>query len=121
VKPKYFKLAKKLSLKSDHKQHRLGCVIVKGNDILGIGFNKNRTHPKSMSAFKTLHAEVAAVVNAGEDEVTGATAYVYRQTVAGNMALAKPCAGCEALLRLYGVVKVCYSTASGYVEEDYYG
>ncbi|HXB10758.1 MAG TPA: deaminase, partial [Bacteroidia bacterium] len=96
---RYFNLAKKLSFKSDHIQHRLGCVIVKNNDILGIGFNKNRTHPKSMSEFRTLHAEVAAVVNAGEENLEGATAYIYRQTIGGRLGLSRPCEGCEALLK----------------------
>lgn len=120
MKEKYFNLAKKLSFKSCHRQFKLGCVIIKGNEVLGIGFNKNKTHPRSMSEYRTLHAEVDAVVNAGEESLEGATAYVYRQTEGGNMGMSKPCKGCEALLRSYGIKTVYYTSPMGYQQENYY-
>jgi deoxycytidylate deaminase len=119
MKIKFFDLAKKLSFKSNHRQHKMGCVIAKGNKLLGIGFNKNRTHPKSMSEFRTLHCEVDAVINAGEENLNGAIAYIYRQTKGGKLGLSRPCLGCEALLRSYGIKTVYYTSPEGYQKEIY--
>ena len=58
---KYFKLAKKQSEKSTHYQHKLGCVIVKNNRVLGLGFNKLKSHPKSPHAYSFIHAEFDSV------------------------------------------------------------
>ncbi len=119
MKMRFFRLAKKLSKKSNHPQHRLGCIIVRKGEELGGGFNINRTHPKSMTDFRMLHAEVSAVVNAGEEDLTGAVVYVYRETNGGAIAASRPCKGCEALLRSLGVKTVHYTTTNGYAT-DYY-
>lgn len=116
---KYFSLARKLSKKSDHPQHKLGCILVNGNKIIGLGFNKIRTHSRSTNPWKTCHAEVASVVNAEEEDLFGATAYVYRETRNGSLGLSKPCIYCESLLRSVGIKKVYYTIINGYEEQIY--
>jgi deoxycytidylate deaminase len=118
-KNRFFQIAKKLSQKSDHRQHRLGCILVKGNSLIGLGFNQNKTHTKSTNEFRTLHAEVSAIVNANEEDLYGSVAYVYRETKSGALGLSKPCAACENMLRSFGIKKVYYTSPEGYKEEIY--
>lgn len=117
MKPKFFDLARKLSKKSEHHQHHLGCVIVNGNKVIGLGFNKNKTHTKALTEFKTLHAEVSAIINADEEDLIGSEAYVYRETKLGKLGLSKPCSYCENMLRSVGISKVYYTSPEGYKEE----
>lgn len=100
-------LAKRASEKSTHHTHKVGCVIVNGSKVLGSGFNIIRTHPKSPHPFNTIHAEFHAVLNAGD--VTGATAYVFRETKDGNPAISRPCKACWKYLKECGVEEVIYS------------
>lgn len=104
----FMALAKQCSKNSDHHSHRMGCVIVKGSRVLGIGWNMLRTHPKSPHEFKSIHAEFMASLNAGRD-IKGATAYVFRQQKNGTWAMAKPCDDCWKYLMNLGIKKVVYS------------
>jgi deoxycytidylate deaminase len=52
MKNRFFDVAKAASKHSDHPAHKLGAVIVKGNKIISVGFNKNKTHTKSNHAWK---------------------------------------------------------------------
>lgn len=109
VKQDYFmSLAKNASAKSDHYKYKLGCVIVKGSRVLGIGWNAMKTHPKSPHEFKMVHAEFMAVMSA-EDSVEGATAYIFREHKNGTLAMAKPCESCWGFLVDSGVSNIVYS------------
>ena len=112
----FLNLAKQASKKSDHHSHLLGCVIAKGNKILGIGHNMMKTHPKSPHRFRSIHAEFLAVMNCGKD-VIGATAYVYRQQKNGTPAISRPCKDCWQYLIDCGVKSVVYSCEGTYVQE----
>lgn len=114
IRYKMMKIAKSLSEKGEHKQHRLGCVIAKKNEVLGVGFNRNRTHPKSLHPYKSLHAELDAVLGVPRWKLQGATAYVYREYKNGHPALAKPCEYCYNTLMAVGVKEVIYTTPKGY-------
>lgn len=117
MKTKYFNLAKKLSYKSDYLAHQLGAVIVRGNELIGIGFNKRKTHPLSKTRFNNIHAELSAIINSGEENLNGATIYVYRETKDGELAASRPCVHCLQLLRNVNIRKVYYTTPFGYAEE----
>lgn len=109
MKQKYFELAKKLSIKSSHHTHKMGCVVVNKNEIVGIGFNQIKTHPKSPHPFKTLHAEISAILGVSYRDLKGCTVYVYRETKDGKPAMAKPCQVCEQALKNVGIKKVYFS------------
>lgn len=111
---KYFDLAKNMSMKSDHRQYKLGCVIVKKNTIISTGYNQLKTHPKSPDKWKMIHAEFSAIYNIPQDLLKGSTAYVYREFKTGKTALAKPCKDCENLLRTNGIKTVYFTTTLGY-------
>ena len=114
MKRKFFELAKKLSAKSNHPKHQLGCVIVDKNRIVSVGFNKIKTHTKSTHAFQMLHAELDAIIGVDKEELRGCTAYLYRNTKNGNLAISKPCLACEMALKEAGVKTVHYTVDGGY-------
>lgn len=118
MKLEYFMaLAKNASGKSDHAKHKLGCVIVRGSRVLGIGWNAMKTNPKSPHAFKSVHAEFMAIKNS-EEEIEGATAYVFRQHKSGTWAMAKPCESCWKYLIQSGIKKVVYSFQGTFKQEE---
>lgn len=114
MKIKYFELAKQLSFKSDHHSHKLGAVIIRKNKIVGLGFNKYKTHPKSFHPWKHTHAEFDALLGCSREDLKGASIYVYRQTKSGIRALSKPCASCMSMLTQAGISDIFYTTEGGY-------
>lgn len=117
MKSRFFNLAKKLSYKSDYHSHRLGAVIVRGGEVIGVGFNKRKTHPMSHTRFNNIHAELSAVLSAGLEDLKGCAIYVYRETKQGQPAMARPCEHCMKLLKQLSISKVYYSTDCGFSKE----
>lgn len=113
---KFFEIAKKLSYKSEY-HHQIGAVLIKKNKIVGTGFNKPyKTHPLSNHPFRTIHAELDAILDADKEDIEGSTIYVYRQHRNGSLATAKPCEHCQELLKRYNIKKVCYTDSGVYKE-----
>lgn len=111
---KYFQLAQKLSRKSCY-HHRVGAVVVKKNKILGIGFNKPyKTHPRSTNAYKTIHAELDAILESSKEDLIGADIYIFREGSGNTPRLAKPCTHCDLLLKEVGIKNVFYSVDGGF-------
>jgi len=118
-KEKFFRLAKRVSQRSDHHSHKIGCVIVYKNRVISIGFNRLCTHPKSIHKHKSLHAEISALIGIPLEELKNCVAYVYRETKDGNAALSKPCEACEQALRMSGIKRVYYTVERGWACQDY--
>lgn len=115
---RYFELARKLSLKSNYC-HKIGAVVVKKGKILGLGVNNPfKTHPKSTNPFKTVHAELDAILDCDPNELRGATIYVYREHKNGQPACSKPCPHCHELIMRCGIKKVCYTDYGSFKEFD---
>lgn len=113
---RFLKNAKKASLNSNHHLHSIGCTLVKGGRIIGTGFNILKTSPRSPNRFFSIHAEVKAILSAKTD-ITGATAYIFRQTKDGTMALARPCQSCFDFLISHGIKNIVYSS-EGYFKKE---
>lgn len=111
---KFFNLAKRLARYSDYETHKLGAVIIQGNRIRGVGFNKKRTHPKSTTRFQNLHAELAAVLNSRSDDLSGCDIYVYREKKDGCLGMSRPCPHCYNLLTSLNINKIYYTVDNGY-------
>ena len=110
MKIRYFEIAKKLAYNSDHPQHRIGAVIVKKNRIVGMGFNKLRTHPKSPDlTYRSSHAEFMAILNTKETDLSGCEIYVFRVKKNGSQGISKPCKNCMGLIKQMMIDKVHYS------------
>lgn len=107
MKQKYFDLAVRLARLSTHPRTRVGAVIVRRGVVLGVGCNLYRTHPRSTTPHRRIHAELKAVLNAGCD-ITDSDVYTVRLTKRGDLACAFPCPACESLLR-EGAVRNVYS------------
>lgn len=118
MKLKFFELCKKLRLHSDHDQHKMACVIARGNKLISTGFNLNKTHPVSKTHWNTLHAEISALIKADPEACYGAQAYVYRERKDKKMGNARPCQACYAALKEAGIKTVYFSTEEGYTVES---
>lgn len=114
---RFFNKAKELSFLSKY-HHKIGAVVVKKGKDVGRGVNNPfKTHPQSTNPFKTVHAELDAILSVvDKNDLIGATIYVYRQHKNGQPACSKPCPHCEELIRRSGIRRVCY-TANGHYED----
>ena len=112
-------IAQKASALSDFERIKIGAVIVKKNKLISIGVNSKKTHPiqkryndATLDYYKTpcVHAEIAAIINARDEDLRGATIYVYRDDRRGAIAEAKPCLSCSAAIRDAGISTCFYSS-----------
>lgn len=110
-------IARKISYKSQYDKYRIGAVICDKSKILGIGFNRHKTHPKAPNKYKFLHAEVDACLGIKENLLDRATIYVYREKKDGTIGMAKPCVTCHGFLSAVGVKTMVYSTNEGIKKE----
>lgn len=115
---KFAKLLKKIKSYSDHPVHKMSCIIANKNQVVSVGFNKYKTHPKSKHPWGYIHAELAAILDNRFADIKGCTAYIYRETRDGKPAIAKPCPTCLETLRLAGIKKIVYTDLNGYKEEN---
>lgn len=106
-----FRIAQKEALKSSHKQHRLGAVIVKGGRILSTGYNELR--PSKIIGTPTLHAEASAILKLLKEkrihDLAGTNLYVSRYTRGGSVGIARPCNNCFDLIRSVGISRVYFT------------
>ena len=100
--------AEKASTKGEHKLHRLGAVVASGKDVIAVGWNKAKTHPKSTHAWKYIHAEMDAIMKAG-DRCYGADLYVARIGNDGLLRNAKPCPACMSLIAASGIRRIHFT------------
>lgn len=125
---KHFGLLEKIALANEPvARARLASMLVYRNEILGVGFNKRKTHPFQKRFAKhehaiNLHAEIDALINArriyGDDIISKSTLFVLRIKCGDDMgiirAMAKPCLGCQRALSVFNIRKVYYTTDEGF-------
>lgn len=109
MKQRFFKIAKVASYKSIHHIAKIGAVIVKNGEAIGIGFNKLRTHPLSPSPYHTIHGEFDAILDCRREDLENADIYIYREDKNGNLACCKPCKYCQKLILTAGIKNVFYT------------
>lgn len=124
----YFKQAKDASYQSDFPRVHIGAVVVNKHKVISKGCNSaTRTHRIQAELNKKrfsedsvgmLHAEVAALLSVvNKVDLTGATIYVYRENMLGDIAMCRPCKGCMSFIRACGIKKIYYTTSEGFAEE----
>ncbi len=116
---RFFDIAKKTALHSDHPDHIHGSVIVKKNRIVGLGYNSNRTHTKSTHPHRRVHSELSAILNTQKQDLSGCELYIIRLKKDGSLGFSKPCVFCKKLLQSVGIEKVHYSTDVDFTSEKY--
>ena len=116
------------SLKSDYRRVNIGAVLVVGNYIAGKGANLNKPHPlqykynekaKRPPSQHKLHAEVHALVNSKQFDLTNGVVYVGRLDRNGLLAMCRPCKACRLALKEAGVTTMFYTTPQGIAHEDF--
>lgn len=112
MKLKFFVTAKKMSHMSNHAKANIGAVIVKNSKLVGMGFNKLKTHPRSNHPWKHIHAELDSILNSNTC-TKGADLYLYRENKQGQLAMCKPCAFCQILLAQAGIRRIYFTTENG--------
>lgn len=101
--PKFYRIALRLSSKSDHNKHKMAAVLVKGGAILSKATNKNTWGA---------HAEKRALKRA--QCALGATLYIARE----NCRTSKPCPNCLNLLKQLGIKKIVYANWDGSITAE---
>ena len=127
----FFMAADAVASLSDHKQSKLGCVLVDKHRIISSGHNSStRCSPiqKQMDTARfgfpdqhkgLVHAETACLlplIRQGYD-MSRSDLYIVRRHKNGSLALSRPCPGCMSLLRANGVRRVFFSVEGGFSEE----
>ena len=127
-----FELARIISRTSSYKRIKIGCIITDKHKIISAGVNKCKSHPiqkmlnikyykskfKSYKFRHCLHAEIDAVLNSGNKDLSGLSVYIYRENIYGEKEMCRPCPACMKVLKDKGIKKIFYTTKDGYTEED---
>lgn len=126
----YFKIAKDISELSDFPRVKIGCCAVYKHKIVSSGCNSTKTNPtqKRFNVHRfdvdtphTIHAELACLlplINRKDINFSDVSLYIYREFKSGELALARPCASCEALIRSLGIRNIYYTGNQSYVSEE---
>lgn len=112
-----FRRAVRAARASLHYRYHVGAVVAKGNRIVSVGINQQKTHTKSPSRYKTIHAETHALLRAGAG-ARGGTIYVARILADGSLGISRPCLDCQALLDAAGIRKMVYVDRDGKICVD---
>jgi tRNA(Arg) A34 adenosine deaminase TadA len=112
---RHIELATRAAHTGQHRQHRIGAILVKKGKVVSIGANNRKTHPL-MAGFKTLHAEVCCLLGVRWSDLSGSIIFVARVNGTGKIGMSKPCSTCQEVLIRYGIRKAYYTTANS-VEE----
>lgn len=102
----FIRLALKELKKSHHSFAHHGVVVIRGGNVVAVGFNHG-----------DIHAEVQALRKLWPSERKGTKVVSVRMTKAGKITMAKPCPSCESFLRENGIKKVYYTDPEGAFQE----
>lgn len=116
--PSRFSQAREASRLSDHRQHRVGAAVFHGKRFIASGFNCLQTHPSTVyypHAY-TRHAEVHALARARAKrfDLTNTTVVVYRETLNGELAMARPCEMCMDKAKELGIKEIYFTREGGW-------
>lgn len=109
MKQRFFNIAKSASFESVHHAAKIGAVVVKRGSVIGVGFNKLKTHPLSTNPWFTIHAEFDSILGCSKEDLANSDLYIYREDLNGNLACCKPCIYCQKLIASTGIKNVFYT------------
>lgn len=123
-----FDKLKDTALESNHSWAKVSACVVSRGQIVGIGTNKNKTHPFQAKFAKNkeaifLHAEINAIRDAMRvlslEGLQNSCLYICRMKQDKGkyvFGLAKPCEGCFRAIVTFNIPKVYFTTDAGIVE-----
>lgn len=126
----YFKTARAIAELSDFPKVKIGCCAVYKHKIISSGCNSTKTNPtqKRLNAYRfdadtpaTIHAELSCLlplINRKDIDFSDVALYIYREYKNNELALARPCASCMALIRELGIRKLFYTGDGSYINEE---
>lgn len=126
---RYFDKARQVATISDFNKFHIGCVAVYRGQVIGVGFNCNKTHPKqkfynkyrnpSETMLPKLHAEISCLnqIRGYDIDFSKVKLYIYRIRKDQPHGLARPCPSCMATIRDLGINEIYYTTNDGYCYE----
>ena len=128
---KYFQKARQAAKVSDFDKTHVGCVAVYKGTIIGVGCNRNKTHPRQYyynryrnfnkeSFIPKLHAEISCINSIRNLDINFSKAklYIYRIRHDQEYGLARPCPSCIAAIKDLGIKDIYYSTNDGFAYEN---
>lgn len=117
--PNIIKKLKLLRKKSNHHSQKMAAIIIKRGRIIGWGSNSLKTHPASLSEWKSSHAEFRAVNSVKNKKLLeGSTIIVYREDALGNMVCAEPCKSCQRLLTQFRITKIIFTDSGCFTVQN---
>ena len=96
--------------------NRHGCAIYRKTQPVGMGVNKDKTHPAAVCYYSgCIHAEFAAVVASNKKHLFGADLYVARvmRSQGEPLGISKPCRMCMKMIRAAGIKRMYYTQRDG--------
>lgn len=127
---KYFNKAKQVANVSDFKRVHIGCIAVYQGNIIGLGCNTNKTHPRQdyYNRFREikndgkiyyapkLHAEINCINSIRHLDINFSKVklYVYRKRLDSQYGIARPCPSCMSAIKDLGIKHIYFTTNDGY-------
>lgn len=117
---------------SDYKKTNVGCVATYQGQVIGMGFNTNKTHPlqKHYNTFRGIyeghgdvrhkaHAEIMCLNQIKDIDIkrNKVKLYIYRKRKDIPHGISRPCPACMAAIREFGIENIYYTTDDGFVHE----
>ena len=93
--------------------------LVLKSKIIKIGFNKDKSHPYNLihpyrgQINSGIHAELDVCIKMNMDNLERYSMIVIRHDNNMQLAMSKPCIGCQSVLKQFGITDVYYSTSNG--------
>ena len=122
---KYFAKARQAANLSDYHKTHVGCVAVYHGQVIGLGYNTNKTHPiqkyynkyrePSDTMLPKLHAEISCLNQIKHFNINFSKVklYIYRIRKDQPFGMARPCLSCMAAIRDLGIRDIYYTTNDG--------
>ena len=126
---KYFAKARQVANLSDYHKTHVGCVAVYHGQVIGLGYNTNKTHPiqkyynryrePSDTMLPKLHAEINCLNQIKHIDINFSKVklYIYRTRNDQPFGLSRPCPSCMAAIKDLGIKDIYYTTNDGYAYE----
>lgn len=94
-----------------------GCVLVKKGRLLSVGWNSQRTSPRSKHPWRVIHAELDCLLGVSDRDTEGAVLLIARCGFAARATwmLAKPCPMCQELVHRARIKHVYFTVRDGVV------
>lgn len=97
------KIARQSKTKRQVRRQYHVAAIYKGKARISLACNTTKTHPRKNNYYpeiiNTVHAELAAILAAGDIDFSDCVIFVIRIDNNGNIANSAPCEHCQKLIR----------------------